>query len=335
MSLISVVIPMRNAEAWIGATLRSLLAQAGVQLEILVIDDGSTDRSAEVVRAMGASNVRLIPGPRRGISAAFNAGLAEATGAYLCRCDADDLYPPDRLAWQADYLDGHPDAGAVCGSYATIDPAGRRVAAHFADHPAGDITGEILSGLSRSHMCAYLFRTEVLRRIGGCREWFVTSEDADLQFRLAEVTRITFDPRCAYLYRLHDASITHAQKSAQREFFERQARRFLEQRRAGGPDDLQRQAPPPVPQAGDGHATLSTRRQIQDLLLGQAWREHAAGRRGRAVRTGLSAVARGPASLRAWRSLGALLLKPPAGTMPVGDAPSSPSVPPAAPRSTP
>jgi glycosyltransferase involved in cell wall biosynthesis len=312
MSPTSIIIPMRNAEAWIQLTLESLLPQTG-ETEIVVIDDGSTDRSVDVVREFDAERVRIVPGPRRGISAAVNAGLAAARGEYVCRCDADDLYPPDRLAWQAEFLDAHPGFGAVCGSYSTIDPGGRRVADHFADHPAGDITDEILSGRSRSHMCAYLFRTDVLRKIGGCREWFVTSEDADLQFRLAEVTRIWFDPRVAYLYRLHDSSITHAQRDAQRRFYEEQARRFLAQRRAGRPDDLQRRAPPPVPAVNGDESALSTDLQIQELLLGQAWREHAAGERRRAIGTGWRAVRARPGSGKAWRSLAALLIKPSAG----------------------
>lgn len=309
MHAVSIIIPMRNAEAWIDATLRSLLVQLD-ELEVIVVDDGSSDRSAAVVQAVGDQRIRLIPGPRRGISAAFNAGLASAGGEYACRCDADDLYPRGRLADQRTFLDLNPECGAVCGSYTTIDPSGRRVADHFADCPPGDITDEILSGRSRSHMCAYLFRTALLREIGGCREWFVTSEDADLQYRLAEVTRIAFDPRCAYLYRLHDASITHAQRSAQRKFYEAEARRFLEQRRRGQPDDLQRNAPPPVPVHEEGHTSLSTDQQIQELLLGQAWREHAGGRRRQSVATGWRAVRSRPGSLKAWRSLVALLIKP-------------------------
>jgi glycosyltransferase involved in cell wall biosynthesis len=310
--LISIVIPMRNAERWIGQTLRSLLDQRGsFETEIIVIDDGSTDRSAEAVRSLGRANVRLLAGPQKGISAAFNTGLAAAQGEYLCRCDADDLYPPDRLAWQVKFLQEHPDFGAICGRFATIDESGRRVADHFADHPAGDVTHDLLAGHGRSHMCAYLFRTELLRKIGGCREWFVTSEDADLQYRLAEITRVAYEPHCAYLYRIHNASITHAQKDALRRFYEDEARRFLAQRRAGQEDDLQRGVAPPLPTAGNTEAkTRSASVQIQELLLGQAWREHALGHKRRSLGTGFRAIVAKPTTFRAWRSLAALLLKP-------------------------
>ena len=90
---------------------------------------------------------------------------------------------------------------------------------------------ELRNSVGRSHMCAYLFRTAIVRKLGGCRTFFVTAEDVDLQLRLSEITRIWYDPRPAYMYRLHDASITHVQKSAERTFFEQCARRFQEQRR--------------------------------------------------------------------------------------------------------
>src|SRR3954470_15411705 len=82
VTLVSVVIPMRNAERFVAETLRSVLAQAGqgnaFELEVVVVDDGSTDGSADVVRGLTDSRVRMIPGPQRGISASFNAGLAAA-----------------------------------------------------------------------------------------------------------------------------------------------------------------------------------------------------------------------------------------------------------------
>ena len=254
MPLISVVIPMRNAEAFAAAAVRSVLAQAGagVALDVVVVDDGSTDRSADRVRALRDDRVRVVPGPRRGISAAFNAGLAEARGDLLARCDADDLYPPGRLARQAAWLDDKPGHVAVCGGYGMVSASGRPVHEPFEDDGRRDVTAELLSGVGRSHVCAYLFRTAVLRDLGGCREWFETSEDADLQFRLAAAGPVGYDPAVAYLYRLHGQSITHTGRAARREFFASAARQFLDQRRATGTDDLGRGTPPTPPPADAG-----------------------------------------------------------------------------------
>src|SRR5437667_6185581 len=252
MSTISVLVPVRNAEPYIRSTVDSVLAQKDVNLELIVIDDGSTDQSIDIVKRINDPHIRVIPGPQRGISAAFNAGLAEAQGDFVARCDADDLYPPERLAWQVTFLREHPEFGAVCGYFSTITEAGKFVADAYVNETPQEITDELRQGTGRSHICAYLFRTEILRKIDGCREWFVTSEDRDLQYRLAEATRIWFEPKPAYLYRLHDQSITHTQKLAERAFYENAAKCFQAQRRAGEMDDLQKGAPPPV--ALDGKA---------------------------------------------------------------------------------
>jgi glycosyltransferase involved in cell wall biosynthesis len=258
---------------------------------------------------MNDPRIRIIPGPQRGISAAFNAGLAEARGEYLARCDADDLYPPDRLGWQVEFLSANPDFGAVQGFFSTITSAGKLVADHYLNEPAADVTDELRRGIGRSHVCAYLFRTQILREIGGCREWFITSEDRDLQYRFAEATRIWYEPKPAYLYRLHDQSITHTQKLAERAFFEAMAKKFQEQRKAGGQDDLQKGPPPPIEVDGKTRSPQSAAQQIQNILLGQAWKQHAAGMKRRAIATGWRACVARPSGLSAWKNLVALTLK--------------------------
>jgi glycosyltransferase involved in cell wall biosynthesis len=310
MPLVSVVIPMRNAEPWIESTLRSVLSQEGIELEVVVVDDGSTDRSRAKVEsiAFADARVRCVAGPQRGISASFNAGLSSATGEFLARCDADDLYPPGRLVRQLAWLTSRSDFVAVSGGYATITPGGRLVDEFIARDGRDDVTDELLHGKGRSHVCAYLFRTATLREMGGCREWFETSEDADLQFRLAERGRIGYEPVVSYLYRLHDASVTHRVRSARREFFERCAREFALQRRERREDELMRGSPPTPPPHGQTDAQ-STRSQVQRMLLGRAWREHANGRKWEAVKLGVRAAAMAPGNLSAWRSAAALVVK--------------------------
>jgi glycosyltransferase involved in cell wall biosynthesis len=310
VTLISVIIPMRNAEPYVRATMESVLAQSGVELEVIVVDDGSTDRSAEIVRGIGDPRVRIIPGPQKGISASFNAGLAEAKGELLARCDADDLYPPDRFAWQLEFLENHADFGAVSGSFATMTQRGKVIDEQHAAGTGVEVTEELRRGQGRSHVCAYLFRTELLRNIGGCREFFVTAEDVDLQLRLSEVTRIWHDPRPAYLYRLHDASITHVQKSGERAFFEECARKFQQQRRERGSDDLDLGWPPAIPAGATRTGSASTWNQIQRLLLGQAWAAHASGARWAALKLGVRAWVANPLSVGTLRSVMALAIKP-------------------------
>ena len=207
------------------------------------------------------------------------------------------------------FLNDHPEFGAICGYFSTITGTGKHVVDAYLSEPAGEVTDELRSGTGRSHMCAYAFRTDILRQIGGCREWFVTSEDRDLQYRLAEVTRIWFEPKPAYMYRLHDQSITHTQKLAERGFYEEVAKRFQEQRKNGGMDDLQRGAPPAVTMNGKSVAPQSAKQQIQRILLGQAWKQHAAGMKSAAIASGWRACTSQPTSPTAWKSLFALILK--------------------------
>jgi glycosyltransferase involved in cell wall biosynthesis len=313
MPLVSVIIPMKNAEPYVREAMASVLSQPGVEMEVVVVDDGSTDRSVEIVRAIGDGRVRIVPGPRQGIAASFNAGLAAARGAYLARCDADDRYPPDRLAWQAAWLDAHADFVAVCGAFAPMNEKGRIVTERIVGD-AAEVTDELRNGVGRSHLCSYMMRTDALRAIGGCRTFFTMSEDADLQYRLAEAGRVWYEPRVSYLYRLHDTSITHSRRETERLFFQRVALEFQQQRRASGQDDLQRGQPPQIPAAtgdGNGVASAPTRSayHIQSLLLGDAWGQHRAGRKGRALRTGLRACLASPTRVAGWKALAALALK--------------------------
>jgi glycosyltransferase involved in cell wall biosynthesis len=302
---------MRNAERFVRASAGSVLAQREVDLELIVVDDGSTDRSAAVVSDIGDDRVRLIKGPQRGISAAFNAGVGAAGGAYLARCDADDFYRPGRLARQRRWLDERPAFVAVGAGYAYLDARGRYGVDRIVGAGTSDVTDELLQGIGRSHMCAYLFRAEAVRAIGGCREWFVTSEDADLQYRLAEHGRVGYDAFDAYGYRLHDSSITHTQKHRQKQWYADVAKQFLEQRRRDGIDDLMRGTPPMFNEASDSaDATESGADELADWMTSRSWQQHRDGRRGAALATGLRMVRLRPTRARGWKNLLLLAIKP-------------------------
>ena len=111
--LISTIIPVYNGERYLAATLASALAQAYPRQEIIVVDDGSTDGTAAIVRAH--PTVRYLHQPNQGHGAAKNTGLAAATGDYLAFLDADDLWTPDKLSCQLEHLLANPGALiAIC-----------------------------------------------------------------------------------------------------------------------------------------------------------------------------------------------------------------------------
>ena len=306
---ISCVMPMRNCASYVGEAVRSVLDQSAI-VELIVVDDGSTDGSGDAVRAINDPRIKIVPGPKTGIADALNAGLAHATGELFCRCDADDAYAANRLAWQAQFLAEHPEFGAVCCGYRAVDEKLQPIADPVSNDQPGEITSELREGKGRTHFNTFLVRMEHVRALNGFRSYFIGTEDADFQLRLGDLTRVWFEPRIGYYYRLHGESITHTQRSRERKFFEQQARACQVQRQRGETDDVDRKLAPPPP-ANLADETIETGPQIQRLLLGQAWKEHRRGHRAAAMRTGWRAVAAGPSQLNAWRSLLALALKSP------------------------
>ena len=310
MPRVSIVMPMLNARRFVRQAIESVLNQDVHDLEIIIVDDGSTDGSGTIVRQIGDARLRLIKGESRGVAAAFNAGLAAARGQFLARCDADDLYTAGRLAWQLAWLEAHQEFGAVCGAFSSMDAKGRFLRNLECGDAAAEITDELRAGKTRASFCTWLVRADVVRRLGGCREYFVSAEDIDLQFRLSEACRVWYEPRSCYAYRLHDASVTHSTSTSLRYFYYETARRMQKQRLGGAPDDVDRGNGPHVPselQITD--ARNGSRSHAQELLLGAAWNEHAAGQRIKALRTALRACLASPINIQAWRSLGALALR--------------------------
>jgi glycosyltransferase involved in cell wall biosynthesis len=112
--LVSVVIPAFNAEAYLGEAIESVLAQTYEPVEPIVVDDGSSDGSAEI--AARYSGVTLLRQENRGLSAARNAGVAASSGELLAFNDADDAMLPERLRIQVDHLVGNPEVGCVLAS---------------------------------------------------------------------------------------------------------------------------------------------------------------------------------------------------------------------------
>src|SRR5215470_4845923 len=103
--MVSIIIPCFNAERWLAETLRSALAQSGINREIILVDDGSTDQSREIAAQFTAQGVHVIDQANRGASAARNAGLRAAKGKWIQFLDADDLLGPEKLARQVAALE--------------------------------------------------------------------------------------------------------------------------------------------------------------------------------------------------------------------------------------
>jgi glycosyltransferase involved in cell wall biosynthesis len=310
ISLVSVLVPMLNAEAFIEDALRSVLRERDISIEVVVVDDGSKDRSRAVVQALGDARIRIVDGPQRGISACLNVAVTSARGQVIMRCDADDAYPPGRIARQVAWLEAHPEQDAICGAFSTIDTAGALLA-HVGVRDGPDIESieaELRRGVARTHLCTFAIRRRVFDRVGLFREYFETAEDVDFQLRMGEVCRVSYMPVDAYMYRLHGASITHSRGDQRRMFFDDAAIRFQEQRLSSGADDLTRgEAPDPPPRADASKATV--RAHVYGMLVGQAWRDLREGNVRSSVARAWRAVSTHPFHLGGWVNFGKILFR--------------------------
>jgi len=222
---VTVIIPAYNRERYIGEAIASVLAQTAGDLELVVVDDGSTDGTAAVVAAVADPRVRLLSGAHRGISAAMNRGLAAAHGAYVARCDSDDVWLPALLATLVPILDATPALAAVTARGEYMDADGR---------PTGHLLGTaprfaedaLASLLWDDFTCniATVARRRSVEAVGGYDESLPTNEDWDLWLRLARRAPITSVDRVLARARSHDANITGVQSPLFRRTLEERVR---------------------------------------------------------------------------------------------------------------
>jgi glycosyltransferase involved in cell wall biosynthesis len=132
----SVIIPAFNAAATLARAIESVRTQSRPAHEIIVVDDGSTDATAEVARQFGDA-VRLIQQPNRGVSVARNAGAVAATGDWMAFLDADDWYAPDRIQLHAEWIAEDATLDFLTGDYEYRDDAGKRLGTSMAQHDSG------------------------------------------------------------------------------------------------------------------------------------------------------------------------------------------------------
>ncbi len=130
MPRVSIVIPTFNCDRFIRRTVDSALAQTYRDFEVIVVDDGSTDGTRSIISEYGDS-VRYIFQSNQGASAARNTALENASGEFIAYLDADDLWVPNKLARQIEYLDAHPDCGLVHTEVAVVDEQGAVLHARF------------------------------------------------------------------------------------------------------------------------------------------------------------------------------------------------------------
>lgn len=193
---VSIVVPTYNAEGFIAETLGSVLGQDMSDLELVVVDDGSTDRTCEVVRGLGDARIRLFTQANRGRCVARNKGLELSRAPFVCFLDHDDVWHPRKLSAQLRVFAAEPDTALVHTDYIVwrADESGRfATAASLLPENPGDELDSVNSGWAYHHLLVNSFvltstammRTEAVRAVGAFDPTLPYSEDWDLWFRLS------------------------------------------------------------------------------------------------------------------------------------------------------
>lgn len=198
----SVVIPVFNGAETLGDAVRSALSQTLPPLEVIVVDDGSTDSSRAVAEAFGGA-VRVFSGPNAGPAAARNRGVKEAAGTWIAFLDADDLFDPGYLAAAEEHLSAHAGVGLLCFGVRIVE--GDRPTAHVVHKktPGPAYTTEGLLSGDVGTICTPLVARDVFLAAGGFDERYRANEDGHLWLRLSLVTALHQDPRVLLSYRRH------------------------------------------------------------------------------------------------------------------------------------
>ena len=201
----SVVIPLYNKAATIGRSLESVLQQEVQAYEIIVVNNGSTDGSAERVKAFQDSRIRLIEQANMGVSAARNAGIKAAAGSHIALLDADDAWAPGFLAAMQALIQKHPEAGWYAGGYAFRFADGDKSPIHPGlEKFTSGILPDYFAVVSRGDMVAtassVVLPARVLQELGGFAEGERIGEDQDLWARIALTYPVAFDPAITAFY---------------------------------------------------------------------------------------------------------------------------------------
>ena len=212
MPVVSVVMPVFNGEKYVAEAIESILTQTFTDFELIIVDDGSRDRSAEIIRNYEARDERIrcvTLEQNTGEAGARNRGLEAASGEFVTSMDSDDVSLPERLGKQVDFLQAHPAIGAV-GTEAQLTDE--------------NLNPLHLYGVAENHArIAYdlqmeesivgatlMMRRHILEACGGYDESLMRSADIELVARLIPRTRLANLPEPLYLYRKHEVQLVDA-----------------------------------------------------------------------------------------------------------------------------
>lgn len=214
------MVAVYNTAPYLAETLDSLLGQTFTDLEVVAIDDGSTDGSADILRQYAQRDPRLRFASRenRGIAVTRNEMLAMARGRLLAVNDSDDVSVPDRIAEQIKYMDAHPEIVCLGGDFEYMDAVGRKLTTLRPPRDDAAIQQMLMRGHASICNGVVMMRREAVERVGGYHPDYRFGQDVDMFLKLGEVGKLANMPRTLGRIRLHGKSVSETKREEQRHF---------------------------------------------------------------------------------------------------------------------
>lgn len=209
MPEVSVVIPSYNSAAYLPQAVDSVLAQTFRDVEVLVIDDGSTDDTAAVMGRYGEP-VRYIRQPNGGVSRARNRGIEESRGRYVAFLDADDTWFPQKLERQLSALDGKTDYRVCYSGFVRVDSNLAPLGVHRGNPAGATLAGLLTQGNQVGSICTVLVDRSLFDRTGGFDPQLSQCADWDMWVRLAVHTPFLYVDESLVTYRQHGENMSRS-----------------------------------------------------------------------------------------------------------------------------
>jgi glycosyltransferase involved in cell wall biosynthesis len=253
---VSVIMPVRNGEAWLGQGIASVLSKELTDFELLIIDDGSSDGTPLVLEqfAHADARIRVIRQEPQGIVSALNCAIAAARAPYLARLDADDRAMRERLGLQHAFMQAHSEI-VLLGSGADIIDQSGAVVGRVSPPTEGAQLTRILGRSNPFIHSTVMMRAAPVRKLGGYRAAFRAAEDYDLWLRMAELGDIANLRDHLIQYRRHTANLSRLD-AVRQSFSVRLAQRSAAGRRGQAGDPARELLSPPDWWASDAETSF-------------------------------------------------------------------------------
>ena len=228
--------PVYNAERFLKKSIESILEQSYGNFEFIIIDDGSTDKSFQIIESYNDCRIKAYRQDHRGVTITLNKCIALSEGNILVRQDADDFSSEDRFKLQLDYLEENPNVYLLGSSSYLIDDKDRIIKQIAFPHDNGTLQQVLLKFNPFIHG-SVMIKKDILKAVGLYREQFLLDQSYDLWLRISEKSMISNLPQFLYYYRVWDKSVSN-EKAALHDLFSNIARELAVARRNTGKDIL-------------------------------------------------------------------------------------------------